>query len=110
MEIIFERVAEERMSEDLCPVEAFFFIDADATIDEMTYIRININCFRNHHLSIHNLISEAFQVVLGELPGNLTDYHLVQDDSKGPNIAFVGVFLFIEDLGSHVGRSSHKRF
>ena len=110
LEIIFERVAKERVGKDLCPVEAFFFIDANAAINEMSYIRANIYWLRNDDFSIQNFILEALHIVLGESPGNFSDHLLIQDDSKGPNIAFVGISFFLDNLGSHVGRSSHNCF
>ena len=98
------------MGEDLNPIEAFIFIDANTSIDEMLHIRANFNRLWNNHFSSQNLFPEAFQTVMGEVPRDLTNKHFVYDDAEWPNIAFVRIFFLFENLGSHVSRSPHQCF
>ena len=107
LEVLLEFLVEYWVQENLLPVKSFCLISLQAAKDKIFHILAHLKARRKNDFSAHNFLPKPFLSFLKEMPRNLAHQHFIGHDAQRPNVAFMSVFLFIQNLGSHVAGSAN---
>jgi hypothetical protein len=107
LQMLVKLVLENRVHEDIVPVEPIFLRPLQAPQDKMLHGLADLYLCGEGDLPRHDFIPKALLALHQEIPGNPADQHFVGHHSQRPNVAFERVFLFVKNLGSHVVGSPH---
>lgn len=108
--IFGELALEERVKKDLFPIVSLVLVSAETSQNEVFHWLADLQPSWENHLSGQYLLPVCFDGLFSEHPGYLSDNHLVDNHSQGPNIAFVAVTLLGKNLRGHVSRSADHCF
>ena len=80
------------------------FVDNKTSADEVLGVRSNLTVVREFKGNVVDSIEIFFKTSAG--PGSVAKYHLIEHQSKTPNIGFCCIRLILQKLRGHVDRSS----
>lgn len=92
---------------EIAPIHSVVGVVLEAAIQEIEAFKRHFDVFGKSVISFFQILFEVFFVC--PCKWRKAGYHFVKDRAKAPNIYFAAVRLTLEDLWSHVQRSSAHR-